>query len=91
MTEENLTSKVFKKATTKEGMGTIGGAAIGGWVGSSVGIAALGTAVAGTLPIAIVGGAIGYLGVKAYKNNKKNKEPEEILEPEKKNKEDAEF
>ena len=90
MSEENVTSKLFKKATTKEGLGTISGAAIGGWVGSSVGIAALGTAVAGTLPIAIVGGAIGYLGVKAYKNNK-NKQEIEILDPEKKNKKDAEF
>ena len=88
MSKENLTSKVLKKTTSKEGLGTIGGAAIGGWIGSSVGIAALGTAVAGTLPIAIVGGAIGYLGVKAYKNNK---EKVEILEPEKKNKEDAEL
>ena len=54
-------------------MGTIGGAAVGGWIGSSVGIAALGTAVAGTLPIAVVGGAVGYLAVKAFGSDDKKK------------------
>ncbi len=54
-------------------MGTIGGAAVGGWIGSSVGIAALGTAVAGTLPIAVVGGAVGYLAVKAFGDDDKKK------------------
>ena len=54
-------------------MGTIGGAAVGGWVGSSVGIAALGTAVAGTLPIAAAGGLIGYLAVKAFGSDDKKK------------------
>ena len=96
MSEENLTSKIIKNATTKEGLGTIGGAVAGGWIGSSVGLAALGTAVAGTLPIAIVGGAIGYLGVKAYKNTKRNKDTVikdiESLEKEEKNKkEDSEL
>ena len=76
MAEENLTSKIIKKATTKEGLGTIGGAAVGGWIGSSVGVATLGTAIAGTLPIAIVGGAIGYLGVKAFNKSKKNEDIE---------------
>ena len=65
--------KTIDAATTKEGMGTIGGAAVGGWIGSSVGIAALGTAVAGTLPIAIVGGAVGYLAVKAFGDDDKKK------------------
>jgi len=94
MSEENLTSKIIKKATTKEGLGTIGGAAVGGWIGSSVGVAALGTAIAGTLPIAIFGGAIGYLGVKAYTNTIKNKDTKikdtESIEEENK-KEDAEL
>ena len=65
--------KTLKAASTKEGMGTIGGAAVGGWIGSSVGIAALGTAVAGTLPIAVVGGAVGYLAVKAFGDDDKKK------------------
>ena len=73
-------NSVFKKSlklssklvTTKEGLGTIVGGTTGGWVGSSVGIVAMGTGIAGTLPIAIAGGIIGYLGVKANKN-KKNK------------------
>ena len=60
-------------ATTKEGMATIGGAAAGGWIGSSIGIAALGTAVAGTLPVAAVGGLFGYLAVKAFGDDKKKK------------------
>ena len=72
--ESSLVENVVDAATTKEGMGTIGGAAVGGWVGSSVGIAALGTAVAGTLPIAAAGGLIGYLAVKAFgKDDKKKK------------------
>ena len=77
MSKKNKDGDFLKKtidaATTKEGMGTIGGAAVGGWIGSSVGIAALGTAVAGTLPIAIVGGAVGYLAVKAFGSDDKKK------------------
>jgi len=71
--KDSLFKKSLKAATTKEGAGTIGGAAVGGWLGSSIGIAALGTAVAGTLPVAAVGGLIGYLGVKALKKNKNTK------------------
>ena len=65
--DNDLFDKTVDAATTKEGMGTIGGAAVGGWFGSSMGIAALGTAIAGTLPVAAVGGLIGYLAVKAFK------------------------
>ena len=71
--ESSLVENVVDAATTKEGMGTIGGAAVGGQVGSSVGIAALGTAVAGTLPIAAAGGLIGYLAVKAFGSDDKKK------------------
>ena len=71
--KSSLVENVVDAATTKEGMGTIGGAAVGGWVGSSVGIAALGTAVAGTLPIAAAGGLIGYLAVKAFGSDDKKK------------------
>ncbi len=71
--------KTLKAASTKEGMGTIGGAAVGGWFGSSMGIAALGTAIAGTLPVAAVGGLIGYLAVKAFKKKKEKTIKEKIL------------
>ncbi len=54
-------------------MATIGGAAAGGWVGSSMGIVALGTGIAGTLPVAVVGGLVGYLAVKAFGDDKKKK------------------
>ena len=72
--------KTLEAASTKEGMGTIGGAAVGGWFGSSMGIAALGTAVTGTLPVAAVGGIIGYLAVKAFKKKKKKTIKEKILQ-----------
>jgi len=71
--KNSLLKKSLKAATTKEGAGTISGAAVGGWLGSSMGIVALGTGIAGTLPVAAVGGLIGYLGVKAFKNNKNKK------------------
>ena len=80
--ESGLVDKTLEAATTKEGMGTIGGAAVGGWVGSSMGIAALGTAVAGTLPVAIVGGVVGYLAVKAFGGKDKKEKAEEIDEDE---------
>lgn len=68
--KDGIFKKTLKAAATKEGAGTISGAALGGWIGSSIGIAALGTAVVGTLPVAAVGGLIGYLGVKAIKKSK---------------------
>ena len=71
--DSDLFDKTIDAATTKEGMATIGGAAAGGWIGSSIGIAALGTAVAGTLPIAAVGGLVGYLAVKAFGDDDEKK------------------
>ena len=88
MDKKDFAKKIFIADSTKEGMDTIGGSALGGWIGSSGDIAALGTDVAGTLPIAIVGGTIGYLGVKAYKNNKKK---ESDLDKNNKDLKDAEF
>ncbi|GHS85252.1 hypothetical protein FACS1894103_6600 [Campylobacterota bacterium] len=44
----------------KKIFGTVGGAGIGGFIGSSMGIAALGTAISGLLPVAVVGAVIGY-------------------------------
>ena len=70
MSKKKLSKKALEAATAKEGMGTIGGAAVGGWLGSSMGIVALGTGVAGTLPVAIVGGVVGFLAVKAFKKKK---------------------
>jgi hypothetical protein len=71
--ETSLVGEVVDAATTKEGMGTIGGAAVGGWFGSSMGIVALGTGIAGTLPVAIVGGVVGFLMVKAFGDDDKKK------------------
>ena len=77
MSKKNKDGDFLKKtidaATTKEGMATIGGAAAGGWIGSSMGIVALGTGIAGTLPVAVVGGLVGYLAVKAFGDDKKKK------------------
>ena len=78
--DKKILEKTIDVATTKEGMGTIGGAAVGGWIGSSVGIAALGTAVAGTLPIASVGGVVGYLAVKAFSKKKEKTLKEKIID-----------
>lgn len=50
------------------------GALVGGAVGSKVGIAALGTAIAGTIPVAIVGAGLGiglYAGYRMFANKKK--------------------
>lgn len=44
------------------------GAAGGAWIGSSIGIAALGMAVPGTLPVLATGAVIGGLGVYACRN-----------------------
>ena len=78
--DKKILEKTIDAATTKEGMGTIGGDAVGGWIGSSVGIAALGTAVAGTLPIAAVGGVVGYLAVKAFSKKKEKTLKEKIID-----------
>ena len=37
--KKTLTSKVLRNAATTEGIATIGGAGVGGWLGSSVGLA----------------------------------------------------
>ena len=69
----DLLEKTIDVATTKEGMATIGGATAGGWFGSSVGLAGFWGGIAGTFPIAIVGGVIGYLAVKAFSDKDKKK------------------
>ena len=71
--------KTLKAASTKEGVATIGGASAGGWFGSSVGLAGFWGGIAGTFPIAIVGGVIGYLAVKAFKKKKEKTIKEKIL------------
>ena len=82
--KKTLTRKVLKNAATTEGIATIGGAAAGGWLGSSMGIAGLGTAIAGTIPIAALGAGVCYLGVKAIKyKNKLNKIKKEQREKKK--------
>ena len=52
---------LLRKGLSSDGLGLLAGAGAGAYFGSAIGIAALGTAIAGTLPVAIVGGTIGYL------------------------------
>ncbi len=73
-----LINKIFKKAKTAEGAAGIGGALFGGWLGSSMGIAApslipaiFGTALTGIFPVAAVGAGFGYLAVKIIKYKRK--------------------
>lgn len=44
------------------------GAAAGAWTGTSIGIAALGGAISGLLPCAVIGGYAGYRGYEYIKN-----------------------
>ena len=57
----------FFKTKLGIGTGTAGGCAVGGCIGSSMGIVAFGTAIAATLPFAIIGGVIAYLLIKVLK------------------------
>ena len=77
--DRGFLKKTLKAASTKEGVATIGGATAGGWFGSSVGLAGFWGGIAGTFPIAIVGGVIGYLAVKAFKKKKEKIIKEKIL------------
>jgi len=61
----------FFKTKLGIGTGTAGGCAVGGCIGSSMGIAAFGTAIAATLPFAIIGGVIAYLLIKVLIKNKR--------------------
>jgi len=79
-----LINKIFKKAKTAEGAAGIGGALFGGWLGSSMGIAApslipaiFGTAITGIFPVAAVGAGFGYLAVKIIKYKRRLHEIEE--------------
>ena len=63
--------KTAEKVVSKEGVGAATGGVVGGVIGSSLGIAGFGTAIAGTLPVAIIGATIGYLGMKLWKKRKK--------------------
>ena len=81
---KTIINKIFKKAKTAEGAAGIGGALFGGWLGSSMGIAApslipaiFGTAVSGIFPVAAVGAGFGYLAVKIIKYKRKLREIEE--------------
>ncbi len=50
---ENNSTRIIKTAA-----GGAAGATAGGLIGSKIGIAAMGTAIAGTVPLAILGGII---------------------------------
>ena len=72
--QKKISEKVVKKVVSGEGAATAAGAVAGGYFGSSMGIAAFGTAVSGLLPVAAVGAGVFYLGYKAIKyKNKANK------------------
>ena len=62
---------------TKEGIGAIGGGAIGAALGGSLGVAGkivgIGVALNGGIVLAGVGALVGFLGVKAFKKNKTEK------------------
>lgn len=56
-----IKAKIMRHLGSKTTVATGIGAATGGWIGSSVGIAALGGAVSGLLPLAALGGGAAYL------------------------------
>jgi len=69
--------------TTKEGIGAIGGGAIGAALGGSLGVAGkivgIGVALNGGIVLAGVGALVGFLGVKAFKKNKDEKTEQEKI------------
>ena len=75
--------KVTGVVTTKEGMGAIGGGAIGAALGGSLGVAGkivgIGVALNGGIVLAGVGALVGFLGVKAFKKNKDEKTEQEKI------------
>lgn len=69
-----ISAKVIDKVVSGEGAATATGAAVGGYFGSSMGIVAFGGGIAATLPLALGGGLVCYLGYKALKYKKRNNE-----------------
>ena len=69
--------------TTKEGIGAIGGGAIGAALGGSLGVAGkivgIGVALNGGIVLAGVGALVGFLGVKTFKKNKDEKTEQEKI------------
>jgi len=65
-TEAFDAAKKLKPSTIKEAGGAAAGASLLGVVGTHVGIAALGTAISGVLPLAVVGGLAGWGVVHAW-------------------------
>ena len=53
--------------------GSVVGAVGAGAIGKSIGIAAMGTAIAGTWPLAVIGGVIGGAGVWGFRRWRKRK------------------
>ena len=52
------------------------GSATGGWIGSGIGIAGFGTAIAGTVPVSVIGAAIGLkAGLAVLKRWSKESDP----------------
>ena len=72
--DDTVTDKVIDKVVSGEGAATATGAAVGGYFGSSMGIVAFGGGMAATLPLALGGGLVCYLGYKALKYKNRNDE-----------------
>ncbi|MDA9591739.1 hypothetical protein N9R78_01595 [Pelagibacteraceae bacterium] len=72
--DDTVTDKVIDKVVSGEGAATATGAAVGGYFGSSMGIVAFGGGMAATLPLALGGGLVCYLGYKALKYKNRNNE-----------------
>ena len=60
-------SDILRRGDVK---GALAGGGIGAVIGSSMGVAALGTAVSGLLPVAAVGATVGFLAVRAFSPRK---------------------
>jgi len=75
--KKNPVGKATGIVTTKEGIGAIGGGVIGGALGGSLGVAGkivgVGVALNGGIVLAGIGAIVGFLGVKAFKKSKDQK------------------
>ena len=66
----------MKKETIGKVVGGATGAGIGAYIGGKMGIAALGTAIAGTWPVLLAGGVIGNEVSKRIRHKTPDPEPE---------------
>jgi len=69
LTRREFKTRAVELLKKRETLGAAAGASAGAWIGSSVGVAALGGAVAGTVPLAVLGGGfvLAAMKLKDYK------------------------